>query len=419
MKIYIPEYVPSQNKGEEAIVHGIYQGLRNQGKDVEISIFSYTPEIDKINYGNQFEVVDGITFRPTPGKSMFLRLLETASIWLRHILFLLMWRLFGKASLKFFRGGNWRAYIDADVILVGHDGVLSDLNILFAVFVKGLGKKSAIFGCGFKKFRFKVTERLASPIISKINVVVLREERSYKYLLTIGIPESKIHLKPDPAFLMEPAARNLVEELLQREGIENDERPLVGMIALNGTSYSKYFFENVLDETERYWKHVSFFATITEKIVDTTKGITIFIPHDVHDIAIARDIKTKMGSNAENVLIMENEYSATVLKALIQRLDFLIAERLHAVIGSSTVGTPFIMVTAREDGRAHNIVEKTIGRPDLIFDINEPKIDDFLLKFRDKLTEKDKIGEYLLDRARLIQEECNEASRLLGSIVQT
>jgi polysaccharide pyruvyl transferase WcaK-like protein len=417
MKIYIPEHVPSRNKGEEAIVQGIYQGLRNQGKDVEILIFSYEPEIDRISYGSQFEVIDGITYRPMHGKNIFLRILETASISLRHFLFFLMWRLVGKASLKIFRGGNWRAYVDSDIILVGHDGVLSDLNILFALFVKGIGKKSTIFGCGFKNFRFKLTEILAPSIITKINLIVLREERSYDYLLSIGIPENKIHLKADPAFLMEPAARNQVKKLLLREGIDKNERPIVGMIALNGTLYSKHFFENVPDEADRYREHVSFFAALTEKIIQTTEGIAIFLPHSLEDIAIARDIKFKMGNNVENVLIIENEYSAAVLKALIQHLDFLISERLHAVIGASTVGTPFFMITAKEDGRAHNIVENTIGRPDLIFNINEPQVNDFLLKFTGKWTEKDKITEYLLDRARLIREECNEAARLLANIV--
>jgi len=35
MKIYIPEEIPSGNKGEQAILEGIYQGLKNQDKDID------------------------------------------------------------------------------------------------------------------------------------------------------------------------------------------------------------------------------------------------------------------------------------------------------------------------------------------------------------------------------------------------
>ena len=417
MNIYIPEHIPSENKGEEAILQGIHQGLKEQVEEVSIAIFSNTPEIDRINYGKQFEIIDGITFRPAPGKPVFSRISETIIIWFKHFSFLLMWYLLGKKCFYFFRGGNWKAYIDADVILVGHDGVFSDLNIIFALFVKGIGKKSAIFGCGFKNFRFKLTEKLARTIIPMIDVVVLREERSYNYLLSIGIPESKIHQKPDPAFLMEPAPKNMIEELLKKEGIENNKCPIIGMIAVKETSYYPFFYGYGLGHTARYEKHVSFFAELTEKIADTTKGTIVFVPHDLRDIIIAKDIKSKMKTNAKNVLIIENEYSAPVLKGFIQHLDFLISQRLHAVIGAVTAGTPFIMVTVREDGRSHNIVEKTIGKPGLIFDINEPDIDAFFVHFKKKWAEKNEIGEYLLARARLIRQKCRVAFRMLNNIV--
>lgn len=416
MKLYIPEYIPSNNKGEEAIVQGIHQGFKNHGIDVQISIYSYRPEIDRVNYGGQFKVIEGITFRPMRGKNILFRLLETASIWSKHCLFLLMWRLFGRASMKIFRGENWKAYVDADIILVGHDGVLSDLNILFALFLQGIGKKSTIFGCGFKSFKLKLTELLAASIIPRIDVVVLREKRSYNYLLSLGVPEDSIHQKADPAFLMEPAPRNQLQYLLKKEGIENNKKPIVGMVALTGTSYSPFFFEKLTDEAERYKKHVSFFAAITEKVIQKTGGTAIFLPHTLEDITVAKAIKSEMSNNTEDVLIIENEYNATVLKAFIGYMDFLISERLHAVIGSSTVGTPFFMVTAKEDGRAHNIVEYTIGRPDLLFDINEPSLDDFITKFSEKWNERLKISEFLLARAKLIREECNEAAGLLAKL---
>lgn len=423
MKIYIPEHIPSGNKGEEAILQGIYQGLRNQGKEVKISIFSYTPEIDKINYGNQFEVVDGITFRPAPGKSMFLRVLETGEIWLKHFSFFLMWRLLGKKCLHFFKDGNWKAYINADVILVGHDGVFSDLNILFAIFVKGISKKTVIFGCGFKDFRFRLTERLAPFVISRMDLVTLREKRSYDYLKSIGVSSSNVFLKPDPAFLMKPAEQSAVDTFFDNEKLFSRKRPLIGMVAIVGSDHFSEFYEYVIDVQEKYDKHCDFFARMTEIVLKTTSGTVVFIPHSIQssgrrdDRQCARDVKAKMTKYRDDVVLVENEYGASVLKGAIQRLDFLVSQRLHSIIGAASVGTPFIMVTVKGDGRAHDIVEHTIGREDLLFDLNNPNMEDFAAKFKQVWNSREEINRDLLFRTVSIHNDCEESARLLARLL--
>ena len=423
MKIYIPEHIPSGNKGEEAILQGIYQGLKDQGKEVSISVFSKTPEIDKINFGSQFEVVDGITFRPTHGKSIFLRILETVSIWLKHISFLITWRLIGKRCLYFFKGGNWKAYIDADIILVGHDGVLSDLNLLFALFAKGIGKKTVIFGCGFKGFRFRFSEKIAPLLISMMDLVTLREKRSYDYLRHIGVYSNNVFLKPDPAFLMKPAKESEVDRFWENEKLFSKKRPLIGMVVIKGSSHFSEFHEYITDKEKKYQRHIEFFAEMVEKVLEITSGTVVFLPHSVQsskgrdDRTCARDVKAKMKRFQNNVILIENEYNAATLKGAIQRLDFLVSQRLHSIIGAASVGTPFVMLTVRGDGRAHDIVKYTIGRDDLIFDLNNPDIEDFAEKFEQLWASRDRIRKDLLARALSIHSDCREAARLLGEVL--
>ena len=40
MKVYIPEPIPSRNKGEEAILQGFIKGFKNQNVNPEIILFS-------------------------------------------------------------------------------------------------------------------------------------------------------------------------------------------------------------------------------------------------------------------------------------------------------------------------------------------------------------------------------------------
>ena len=423
MNIYIPEHIPSGNKGEEAILQGIYQGLKDEAKDVTISVFSHTPEIDRINYGNQFEVIEGITFRPASGKGMFLKISETIVIWLKHFLFLLLWRFIGEKCLRCFRGGNWKAYLDADVILVGHDGVLSDMNLLFALFAKGIGKKGAIFGCGFRSFRFKVTEKLVPFFMSLIDLIVLREKRSYDYLISLGVRSNNIFMKPDPAFLMKPAERSAVDRFFENEQLFSRKKPLIGMVAIRGSAHFSEFHEYVTDKDEKYKKHIEFYSEMVEKVLEITSGTVVFLPHSVQssygrdDRICSRDVKAGMKKFQDDVILIESEYNAAVLKGVIQRLDFLVSQRLHSIIGAASVGTPFIMVTVKGDGRAQDIVEHTIAMPDLLFDLNDPHIEDFARKFKELWSSSEKIRKELLMRAVSIHKGCEESARLLAGLL--
>lgn len=423
MKIYIPEEIPSGNKGEQAILEGIYQGLKDHDKDIRISVFSFHPEIDRINYSKKFKVVQGITFRPRSDKPSFIKVLDMFNIWVKHLSFWLLWSVLKDKCLYFFRGDNWKAYSESDVILVGHDGVLSDINLLFAIFVKGIGKKTAIFGCGFKKFRYKLTESLAHHIVPQIDLVTVREMRSYNYLKSIGVNSSNLFFKPDPAFLMKPANQTIVDNFFIKEKLATAKKPLIGMVAIVGSVHFAEFHQHVTNDQEKYDKHCDFFARMTEIVLKITSGTVVFIPHSIQttskrdDRQCARDVKGRMRKYQDAVVIVEREYSASVLKGVIHRLDFLVSQRLHSIIGAASVGTPFIMLTVKGDGRAHDIVEHTIGRPDLLFDLNDPHIKDFARKFNELWSSSEEIRKELLIRVVSIHKGCEESARLLAGLL--
>ena len=419
INIYIPEPIPSRNKGEEAILQGFIKGLKNQGCNSKISLFSYNQEIDQQNYTDNVEVIDGQTFHPKPNRPLLFRVIETFTIWVKHFLFALTWQMFGEKTNYFFSKRYWRAYINADLVMVGHDGYISDLNLLFAIFVKLLGKRSAIFGGGFQGFRFSLTEYLAKYVLKMVDIIVVREKHCYDYLISLGSPVDKTFFRPDPAFIMEPADKKDVNLIFEKEGLNKKKRPLIGMIVLIDTRDYKYFYGISMDQNERFEKHMNFCAKIAEKIIDHTKGTIVFLPHVIKtefgcdDRICAREIKQRMTRHSEYVVLVDKEYNASQLKGFIQNLDFLISQRLHAVIGAATVATPFIMVTAKEDKRSHDIIHHTISQPHLIFNLNAPTIEGFTEKFRLLWKNKEYLKKSLETNAIRIKAECNDAFRLM------
>lgn len=424
MYIYIPEHIPSENKGEEAILQGIYHGLKKQTSDLTISVFSYEPDVDKANYGSSFKVVSGITFRPPYGNiSRPVKILKILSIWFKHFNFVICYRLLGNASFHLFKGENWRELIDADVIVVGHDAVFSDVNILYALLVKLLGKKATIFGVGFGKFRFKMIERLASKVLPFIDLVVVREKRTSTYFKSLTSRPDKIFLKPDPAFLMEPIRGIPIDEMMKKEGINKTDKPLIGVIVTVGLSYYKFNDGIFNSEEERYESYMCYFSKIVEAILKETGGTVVFIPHclksanwKTDDRVCGRSVVERMRKGKEDVILVEDDYNAATLKGFMEQLDFLVSMRLHAVIGAGSVGLPFIMVATKEDQRSHDIVENCIGRPDLIYDINQSDIDTFTRCFKEKWEQREEIRQYLLKRGEFIKEETSQAFELLSKL---
>ncbi|PQP33282.1 hypothetical protein C6A36_00020 [Desulfobacteraceae bacterium SEEP-SAG10] len=422
MKIFIPEPIPSGNKGEEAILQGIAQGFINQGIDPDLSVFSYTVDLenDRRNYAGQFTVISGRqSFRPRPRSGRTRKLLETVSICLKHFSFALLYRLIGEKACFIFSKEYWRAYADAALIMVGHDGFISDLNLLLATFVKVIGKRSVIFGGGVKSFKLKITEVLAKYILTFVDIIVVREKHCYRYFRSLGVPARKLFFRPDPAFIMEPSAREEIDAMFVKEDLIDMRRPLIGMIALVETSYYRYFYGGSQDKEKKFKQHMDFFARMAENIIDITSGTIVFVPHAVKtgfakdDRMCAREIRKKMTRHYQHVVLMENEYSARQLKGFIQRIDFLVSQRLHAVISASTVATPFIMVAVKEDYRSHDIIEHTVKTPELLFDLNNPTIDDFTKKFGLLWQRRKKIEKMLKQNAEGIKRDCNQAFEMM------
>jgi polysaccharide pyruvyl transferase WcaK-like protein len=422
VNIYIPEHVPSMNKGEEAIIRGILQGINDEGIFADVTVFSAAPHIDQERY-RDLTVISGVSLHPT-GIGIFNKAAELLSSVIKHSLFAVAYRIGGVNSLKIFKGDVWKAYANADLILVGHDGVFSDINLLFAIFVKSLRKKHAIFGMGFSGFRTTIAKKLAHRLMHLFDLIVLREEGTFRYLEAVGVRKDSMHLKPDPAFLLQPASNEEFEKLLHIEGLDKVQSPLIGMIAVQGSKIFDNCLSHITDKKVKYEQHAALFAKLAEKIIDITSCTVVFIPHcigdtpDRDDRIVARDIKSLVGKEYQDkVLLIENEYNASALKKLIHHLDFLVAERTHALIGACSVGTPFLAVTVNQDTRTHDIIGKTFAMPDLLIDINEPDLDKMIVLFENKWNSRHIIRKHLVERAMVVHAECKAAAKMLADLL--
>ena len=133
VQILIAEWIPSLNKGELAILLGMLETFNTLGEH-EVTAFSFMPAIDSERYPPSVKVCDvskslhlGSTIFDG-SRTSFLRALFL-SITL-HVLFMILWILFRNRAIRIMRGNLWKHYVEADVILICHDGVSCALGFV-------------------------------------------------------------------------------------------------------------------------------------------------------------------------------------------------------------------------------------------------------------------------------------------------
>ncbi len=129
INVVIPEPIPSLNKGEAAILEGLWESLNKHG-DFHITVYSPPSWFndDSKNYKNKYNVVDGIdlydlanNFLDNPAPRSRLHILKT---WGKFILFALLTRISKDLATHIMKDSFLQALADADLILAGHDGML-------------------------------------------------------------------------------------------------------------------------------------------------------------------------------------------------------------------------------------------------------------------------------------------------------
>jgi polysaccharide pyruvyl transferase WcaK-like protein len=77
-----------------------------------------------------------------------------------------------------------------------------------------------------------------------------------------------------------------------------------------------------------------------------------------------------MKAGPADSLILERDCGPRLLKSIIGRCDFLVGERTHSLIGSVSVGTPFVALTNRRDTRTHGIIGEMCRCEDCVVDMD-------------------------------------------------
>ena len=203
------------------------------------------------------------------------------------------------------------------------------------------GTRAAVYANGIGPIRDPKNRALAGQVVSRADRVSVRDPDSKTELVSLGVPEEKIALTADPAFLLTSCAPDRLAALLRDLGLAEGRYFAVSLRPLGKrakTAKSTQLTENdrlLLGETADALAIIAAETGLRPLILPMQKS---------QDSLIAAETAERLRqSGVESATYLPT--SAADLIGLLGGARFAVAMRLHAVIFASSAATPVIALS--------------------------------------------------------------------------
>jgi polysaccharide pyruvyl transferase WcaK-like protein len=429
LHILIADYVPIANKGEEAIVRGI-EDMLSEGQPVALGLFDNVPQVTQRENLTLFPRDWLFRFEGHAALSGSGRILLQALIALQ-----LRLGIYGPLrNLADARTEACRPLADffdrAPYVLVGHDGVFGVESCGIVHLARRRGKRTGILGAStgidggrwYKAWLYRRT-------MEESDFCFFREPHSCASMKQVCSDPDKLRVAPDPAFAMRPAPPDAAREVLDRcapyRSARQSHRPVIAVTVLEkGRVYAG--FRPDLQGPAKRQAHAQYVAAILDALIHKHRAFTLFLPHsveaDASDVVAARHVIEQMKATPADYAILEPDGGPRLLKSIIGECDFLVGERTHSVIGSISMGTPFVALTNRRDTRTHGIVGAMCRCEDRMIDMDVASAQEAAQRncelFETREVARQSLGGIREELSRQIEETVRTIKGFQGSALQ-
>ena len=412
----------SKNKGGAAIAISACSTLKKIIPNAEFTLSSFLSQFDfkmSTRYPN-------IRLIPELDEKKYHLPLPLLSSWflrlLRSIAWKAIYKLFGLNVHKLIDERILREYANSDIIIeISGDGLSGDYGIgtilisLPRILIGSLlGKTVVIYAQSIGPFKIKwpilnkeslilshFCRYFARYVLNRVNLITVREEITRDILKSLGITKPPIYLTADSAFLLPPASKERVDEILSRYGVNHKEK-IIGVSVSRSISMLQYNSKSKVD----YNHYKTVMTQIIDYLTDKFDVKVILVPHVTgpgimsDDRIIGAEIYQRL-KNKKKVVLISEELTPEELKGIIGICDLFIGSRMHANIAALSMAVPTIGI-----GYSHKTwgIMKMMEQEELICDFREMSISNVMGKLDRAWQDRERITEELKKKTKIVQE---------------
>jgi len=288
-RILVSGYYGFQNAGDEAILEAFVQSTQDLPLPTQVTVLSKTPIETAGKYGVQ-------------------------------------------AVYRFRAFAVLRAIRNTDVLVSGGGSLLQDKSstrsIIYYLAIirlaKLLGKPVMLYANGIGPVVRPANRRRVRRVVSRADMITLREESSRAELLDMGVKAAELHVTADPIFLLQGADESGAVQALRQAGVPED-RPVIGLSVRTLRTGADF---------------VRQMARFGDRVTEELDCHVVFVAMQrPQDVTVSRAIMAQMIKPAT---ILGSELSPEVLIGACGQMELVVAMRLHTMLFAAKAQTPVI-----------------------------------------------------------------------------
>jgi len=419
-RILIPNAYTWYNKGDASIIVGMIGALRKHIPNADITLLSFTPEVDGEKY-KKYDVKvlrSLLTLSPTDDSPKLVKGIRLIAKVLEYSLW---------AKLRFPVNSNEReildTYADADIVvscgggfLGGYGiiaGLVSFLHLYGIYFAKLVNKPVIIYGQSIEQFGNALISSVTKFVLNRVDLITVREGISLDYLKSLGI-KPKVILTADAAFLVKSISSEKCLRLLAEENVYASQRPLVGM------TVRKWNFPEYSDGKTRFSNYLEVMTATIEWLISNMNATVALFPHVIwspkdDDRIVSSEIVSRI-KNKANIRVLTKDYSPEELKGIIGQMDLFIGTRMHSNIFALSNGIPTIAISYQKktDG-----IMNMLGMAEYVLDMANLRFDHMVRLIQVACNSRESISSSLKSKIREVQNQALYNAKLVRDMVDS
>jgi len=252
------------------------------------------------------------------------------------------------ASAKLLGLPTYNSVMRTDMSLV-FDAVLFDRSLYNPLFnflmplslllprAKKKGNKLGFFNVTAGPVYTDLGKRMLRDLSDQMDFITVRDQDSYDILKDIGVTNPNMAVTADAALNVIPCSDERAREILNTIGMQGVEGSEILAININAYIDTWASAEGGSLGKEKF---LTTYATALNKFLKLHPQPVLFVSTQHHDVAITRELMSRVHSTKPKALLMNREYNQYEVKGVLKQVGLLFAMRLHAKILATAGLTP-------------------------------------------------------------------------------